>query len=349
MEYYNHTPFQSLPFSALDVQDREFHVIVLRGTFYIYPDEKLCLASKHEPLVLTDQYCGELNKSSVVMESDLAPFKPQTDVLVSATAHAPGGKLSGRWQAGIRIGDHTKMVEVTGPRSWQKDSSGQWALSAPQLITSLPLHYEYAYGGTISDDQDRSDRPISCYEQNPIGIGHYPDWKQNESEKLPAPQIESVADPICELGKSYIPQGFGPIGRPWLPRRLRAGTFDDAWLENRWPYLPKDFDFSYYNCAHPDLTLPWLNGDEQIELLNLTPDGTISFQLPALDVSAIIYFEDGTVKEISANLDTLIIDAHELKANLVWRLNVPSEPVVDRIEMRLDSVHIEETQEVENG
>ena len=50
----------------------------------------------------------------------------------------------------------------------------------------------------------------------------------------------------------YRPMGFGP-GRPRLDAPLSyAGTYDQNWLDNVFPFLPADFDERYYQAAPED-------------------------------------------------------------------------------------------------
>ncbi len=44
-----------------------------------------------------------MNQSSVRQESDLCQYKPKCDVIVNATAYAPGGKPSKRFEVGLHI------------------------------------------------------------------------------------------------------------------------------------------------------------------------------------------------------------------------------------------------------
>ena len=320
MNFINTTLYPALTFQATDQHGESTHVIVMRSTFNIMGDGPLQLSKKQEPIVLTDEYFAELNKSSVRQESDLSPFKPKCDVIVNATAYAPRGVPSFEFVAGVRIHSRPeetggpgplileKKLLVTAPRCWEKGLLGKWTLKPPSTaITSLPLRYEYAFGGECIvnlDDPDgnriksefrlnpeqRDSHPdgpekapiahTTC-ENNPLGVGFADDWylKAKKPKTVPVPQIEDPKNPVAVFGKMYPPQGFGIITKAWKQRLELAGTYDDAWLETCWPDLPEDFDLSYWNGAHPDMQVPYLNGDEEVFLTNLTPSGVfqISF------------------------------------------------------------------------
>ncbi len=94
MEFRNLTPFPALSFPILDADDQEHRCTVLRVTYRIEPkdDGNCALVVQDEeppPLCVEDRYEGEMNRSSVLEESDLAPWKPACDVIVNGMAHAP--------------------------------------------------------------------------------------------------------------------------------------------------------------------------------------------------------------------------------------------------------------------
>lgn len=103
MEFRNLTPFPAISFEALDQRDIRFHTVVMRITFNVQPDGTLAFAEEQTPLLASDLYYGEPNLSSVRQESDFAPYKPFTDVLVNAHAHVPGGHALEQFLTGIEI------------------------------------------------------------------------------------------------------------------------------------------------------------------------------------------------------------------------------------------------------
>ena len=50
-----------------------------------------------------------------------------------------------------------------------------------------------------------------------------------------------------------VHKGVGvKLGALGLSPPALAGTYDDSWKQTRWPGLPEDFDFGYWNCAPED-------------------------------------------------------------------------------------------------
>jgi hypothetical protein len=373
MNFINNTSYPALAFQATDQLGESTHVVVMRSTFDIRGDGSLEFSCEQQPIVETDEYFGEMNKSSIRQESDLVPFKPKCDVIVNATAYAPGGKPSSGFVVGVRIlGQPTetggpgsvileKKLLVTGPRVWEKGLMGGWTLKPPSTaITSLPIRYEYAFGGECKvnlDDPDgnriksefrlspeqRDSHPYgpdkaplahTTCENNPLGVGFADDWylKAKKPKTIPVPQIEDPKNPVTIFGKMYPPQGYGIITKAWKQRLELAGTYDDAWLETCWPDLPEDFDMSYWNGANPDMQVPYFNGDEEVILANLTPAGSLKFRLPGHKPVLSVTCTNGRILPVPANLDTLIIEPDAMKVSLVWRAVMETIPDIAVVE-----------------
>ncbi len=152
-EVINHTPWPSQYFQHIDPQGEVFHVMVCRLTYSLsqfdcgqgeLPVPLLLAPEAQAPLCTADRFTGEANASSVIEESDFAPYKPKCDVLlVNAIAYPPGGKPMRRWPVGFRLGDAiTKTLQVTGPRRM-----GLLGPSEPEAIDQVPIRYELAFGG----------------------------------------------------------------------------------------------------------------------------------------------------------------------------------------------------------
>jgi hypothetical protein len=266
-----------------------------------------------------------------------------------------------------------KRLVVCGPRFWEKRAFGGWALTQPEPIACLPLQYEYAYGGECRielddpagrrvkpehrltakqrrehpDGPERAPLAHRACETNPTGMGFAEKWylKAKKLKRLRAPQIESPGDPVREFGRACPAQGFGVVTKAWLPRRRLCGTVDEAFVQSGKP-LPADFDFSFWNGAHPDLQVPWLNGDEDITLTNLCPHNTpgatrdkdgntlLRFALPGHQPYVLVRYADGTIIPAWAELDTLVLEPDVCKVTCVYRLRLPVMPAVRVMEAR---------------
>jgi hypothetical protein len=304
----------------LDLEDDPFQVVIVKGTFDIVHGAGLTLSAQQEPIRTCDAYWDDEKPSSLRWEDDLAPFKPCADVIVNATAYAPGGRPEREWLAGVTVGGRAKRVLVTGPRVWAYAPLMGWTLGPVTPVTEMPIRYEHAFGGFIERDG-----VVKVHQQNPVGVGFVDPRNLYSSRVIPAPTILTSDGRVPVLGEPYPVEGLSAIPKPWLPRRARAGTFDSEWVADRHPRLPHDFDHTFYNCAHPDLMHDgFLRGDEEVRLERLHREHEILvFRLPALVVAAAIVDKDDYRYGGPARLDTLYIDAERLKAMLTWRAPLP--------------------------
>jgi hypothetical protein len=183
------------------------------------------------------------------------------------------------------------------------------------------IGYDHAYGGT----EPMTDPPghARTYETNPVGLGYYP--LREDLAGLALPQTGAPGeDPVDRDGR-YVPMAFGPIGRSWLPRRRWAGTYDDAWIETRMPFLPEDFDPRYFQAAAPDQWIPFPKGGEQLAILHLSEMPRILTRLPQLSVVMDFIRKSSRVTQKIANLDTVLLLGESMLLCLTWRARLVTE------------------------
>jgi hypothetical protein len=327
MLFRNYTPFPPLQFESRDEKRNDFGVIVLRGTFQIEDGQRLRLVQKQEPLIMADEYYGEPGQSSLKYESSIAPYKPRTDILVNAISYSPTGKPEKQWIAGIQFGNVKKEIQLTGPRRWERGLMG-WGLSPIDPVESVPVRYEYAYGGSYRDGEEHN-----LCDENYVGTG-FADPRTKEPVRCP--QILPVGYGTPQFGTPIPVEGLGVIAPAWRPRRDKAGTFNVIWEKTRWPDLPEDFSFDFYNTASTGLTLPgFSDGTEIVQLTNLTPGHTLSFQLPQFQLATLLRFQDGRLLPAPINLDTIHIDVINNRVYLTWRGVHPVSPPLRVLEVRM--------------
>ncbi|WP_083775927.1 DUF2169 domain-containing protein [Paraburkholderia phymatum] len=181
-------------------------------------------------------------------------------------------------------------------------------------------------------------------------------------DQFPAPQIELEDKPVTSLdiaghpsgeidarkmaeiasAYQYKPAGLGVTGRAWAPRLQNASTYDEAWLKKLWPYLPKDFDFRYWNGAPADQQISWPSSDLRLDLMNLaapehTFSGRLSARLPGHRAVFALRYASGATMPVTTHLDTVLIDAEEMQVMLTWRAVFPRTPEVRVCEARFET------------
>ena len=277
---------------------------------------------------MADEYHGAPGQSSIKLEGNLAPYKPKTDIHINAISYPPHGQASTEWTCGVRVGDRAHDLTITGPRYYRFTTFKGWHHSDPVPIASLPIRYEQAFGGTTEDGK--------VCEENPIGTG-YADFKSANLDKpIAAPQILPLGSKLPPFGQAAPVAGLGPLAPAWKPRRDKAGTFNVAWEKSRWPDLPVDFKFDFYNSSASGLLCPkFLIGNEWFSLSNLTKSSQLRFQLPNYELGLLLRLVDGRMLPAPCRLDTVHIEPSDSKVYLVWRGVFPIDQPIRVLEVRM--------------
>ncbi len=313
----NLTPFAATDFLSLTKEGEECLVLVVSGRFTFplpgrAPVVPLALVEEQPPLVKADAYWGAPEKSSLRYEAPSAYTRPGTDVLLQGQAWAPGGRKVTCTQVAVRVGTLEKRALVWGTRVWYRGLVGLSA-SAPLPFESLPLRYEYSFGGTSAS---------GCEARNPVGRGFYDSAR--EALERPLPCIEAPEAPVRGWADRPPPCGFGPVARHWQPRLGWAGTYDAAWVEKRAPLWPRDFDERFFHTASPGLRAsPHLRGGEPVVLEGVCADGPVAFCLPTHRLLARCTFAGRREKRRMA-LDSVLLEPEERRVVLTWRATFPA-------------------------
>jgi hypothetical protein len=321
MELLNATGMPAGYTLGMQPDGRELLVVAIKGTFMIPPNgAEPTLAAEQVPLVEADSFTGEPGFSATLYESDYAPCKPRCDVLFNGSAYAPGGKSAKRVRVSLQVGPISKSFDVVGNRVWKK-RLGFIRSTSPEPFTVMPISYNNAFGGI--DNTHKKEKKHRAYLTNPVGIGFHSNRKVQSVRDQPLPNTEEIGRRIKKPHGEYNPMALGPIGRSWSPRLKYAGTYDDNWLEDVFPFLPADFDDAYYQSAPIDQQINHLRGGEEVVLSNLTPQGRTAFRMPTIDLP--VEFTDASYErtEKHALLDTVMIEPDLGRFTLTWRASHP--------------------------
>jgi hypothetical protein len=321
MELLNATRMAAGYTQGLRPDGRELLVVVVKGTFKLPRNgEEATLAEEQLPLVEADTFTGEPGLSAPVYESDYAPYKPFCDVIVNGSAHAPRGKPATSVEVGLKVGSVAKAFRVVGDRVWEAGVGGIGPGFA-KPFGRKEITYDVAFGGTDRFSKDESDH--DAFMENPIGIGYRKGLTSGPIDGTPAPNTEERKNPVKSPLGNYLPMSFGPIARGWQSRARFAGTYDDDWLENVFPFLPADFDDRYFQCAPQDQQTAHLKGGDEVVLVNLTRDGMRTFRIPKIEIPVHFFRQDGERIDAEPKLDTLCIEPDKSLFQLVWRTHIP--------------------------
>jgi hypothetical protein len=329
MELINATRMVAAYTVGLEPSGRELLIVVIKGTFHLpKPGEDVRLHEGQLPLVMADTFTGEPGHSAPIYEADFAPRKQRCDVLLRGSAYAPGGRPTERAVVGMRVGSLTKSVAVIGDRHWEPGLGGIRA-SQPQPFLVKPIGYDVAFGGCDFHHEDPSKH--AAYMRNPIGRGFHKHLKSEWVGGTSLPNTEETNRAISSPDEAYAPMAFGPIGRGWEPRYRYAGTYDQQWLDDQFPFLPLDFDDQYYQAAPLDQQMPVPTGPIEVGLSGFAPDGVRRFVLPHFEAPILVFPRGGGRENRAAALDTLVFEPDDGRFTMTWRVARPLQKSIHEI------------------
>jgi hypothetical protein len=316
LQLENHTPFKASLALLPDVEGIDTIYLAVRGAFVI--GGRVAVAEEQPDIVPADVPWGDPARSSLRYAGEIHLAKPSTDVVLVGQAWAPGGRPATSVDVTVDVGPARKTVRVFGDREWKGVVNPQIGLPAP--FERMPLVYERAFGGIIEFDPDTGATVVDP--RNPVGAGFARSRRGGEVASRRLPNLEDPARLIGRPTDRPPPAGFGFIAPSWEPRRLRAGTYDDRWRRTRAPFLPADFDPSFFNAAHPDLTCRGhLSGGEVLTVLNASPEGRLQLRLPVCRFDARVHVA-GVVERPMLALETVLVEPDEDRLSLLWRAAV---------------------------
>jgi hypothetical protein len=321
MELLNTTGMTAGYTLGMKPDGRELLVVVVKGTFaFPASDAEPGLTAVQLPLVMADTFTGEPGLSAPIYETEYCYHKSRCDVLLLGNAYAPGGKPADFVPVGLRVGTIAKAFNVIGPRVWKKTLFG-FSPSEPEPFSVQPITYDHAFGGTDYTHED--EKKHRAFLPNPVGRGFFTNITRKTVEHQPLPNTEEIDLSIFKPGALHRSMGLGPLGRGWEPRSKYAGTYDQAWQDNTFPFLPADFDERHFQAAPPDQQMDLLTGGEEVELVNLTPEGRVRFLLPRIGIRTTYTSRKGQGGEIASALDTVVLEPELRRFTLLWRAAIP--------------------------
>jgi hypothetical protein len=297
----NTTDLQASLCVATDKQGFEHCVVVAKGSFTVDAAGTAQLAEQQMPFVYADLPLGDPERSSTAWETDFAPHKPLTDVIVVGKAVAPGRVPSTEVAVRLEIEGRSKDALVFGERRWIS-TAGLVRASPPVAFVELPLTWERAFGGTEDP-------------HNPVGVGL-------DLADATVPNVEDPRAPIDSCSDRPRPRGFAWVGRSWRPRSGFAGTYDRRWRSEVCPLLPEDFDLHYFQAAPDDQQFPHFRGGERIRCVHMADEPVVEFRIPERQVS--LHFDFGDhLRHGAGVLDTVVLEPHRHLMHLCWRASTP--------------------------
>jgi hypothetical protein len=321
--------------------------ILVKRTYTIVPGKRCVRAEADHRLIPGDEHYGDPMNSTVKYETDFFPFKVATDVVLNGNAYAPRGVPTPALTASLSVGQFRKDIRVIGDRVCRYRAGADPQFTDPEPFTRMELRYERAYGGVDVD----SDKKVPCaYPRNHLGKGFVVGTSQKAVNNLPLLNLEDPKDLLtpgrlsCGQVKNWerqpMPQGFGWCSPYWQPRASLAGIMpaERALAREMREHFAKmlppkerklyednplpDMDFRFFNGASPGLALPFLSGEEEVRVTNLTPEGELAFRLPGEPPRIGLDIGEG-MREAPVFLHTVMIRLEDRQVDLLWRAAFP--------------------------
>ena len=138
----------------LDKDGAKHWIVAVKATYDVLLDGSTSIAKKQEPPLITDEFSGEPEKSSILYSNDLAGPKEVTDVLLNAHAYAPFDKPTTRVDVEVSVGPIKKTLRVHGDRWWERRELLGSSMTEPEPFVKMPISYERAFGGADIGSDD---------------------------------------------------------------------------------------------------------------------------------------------------------------------------------------------------
>jgi hypothetical protein len=382
-------PYAVLATLARDPENEPIVAAFAKRTYAWKPDGTLRYADEQVPLVIKEvvERLDDRPCEAMLAELDTYPIKVATDVVVVGKVRSERDRPVAEMSAGIKVGNHGKVVRVIGDRRVSHERGRRPVFSAPKPFTEMPLTYRRAYGGIDSSLTGKEpenllemiravtpeDRP-GAYPRNPAGVGYVVADDPRAVDGLSLPNFE---DPAASLSPERLivgdparwwtmplPFGLSWFHGGWYPRSAWFGLVprftppddDDQVEEVRRGWTAKGrarflasapveqwIDWRAFNGASPGLAVPFLNGNEDVRLVGLSPAGEIRFALSGERPDVSLRFV-GKALAPKLFLHTLLFEPEEGRFCVVWcarartprflpdRLPTNADPMYDMLE-----------------
>ncbi|WPL16633.1 Type III effector pipB2 [Thiorhodovibrio winogradskyi] len=242
--------------------------------------------------------------------------KPHGEILLAGAAVAPGGHPTPATQVRLRCGPIDKTLRVFGDRFWLTAALGRHRMTEPNPFTRMPIDWKHAFGGPDFAD-------------NPLGKGVAANKPSDDGTPIALPNVEG--EPLVATPDDRPrPASFGSVDMMWPARAKKHGTYDDAWLQQRWPAFPDDMNYAFFCMAPEDQQLPGhFDGREVIEIEGMHKERpVIRSRLPHRRVRAFVTRRDiahpkdlskAVFEEVGLKPETLWLFPDILRGVILWR------------------------------
>jgi hypothetical protein len=321
----------------------------------------------------------EVAQDEEAAESDDSPFVSGTQILDIADLPSDGDELKVALDARA-VKDARQLKDKEGALRVQATEFEDIELSDEEWIAK--------YGKKLRKKKKKkrapSEFPEIPYPANPSGRGFCVGPLKEAVDGTQLPNFEwpeDILTPdafVClieelDFNALRAPAGFSCYPLSWFPRVKHAGVYpwDMGAAEEAKAKALEDYDeedpadkeaieiiknqsipvmaVPFFQEAHPRLQVERVNGDEEVLLTNLTPDGNLFFRLPGTHPKVTLDLGKGA-EPVFSRLDTVTLDVEDPKkpaVELIWRGWVPMKDLSDLDTIQCCEVNIEDVDQTE--
>ncbi len=261
--------------SIFEKNSEKYFLSVIAKRTYDINKNGVCKLSNIQEGLHTDIVFYEPEGELIKHDFDLYPLKPFTDVVIKG--QVKGDNKTTRLQAAIEIENQTPfLINVYGHRKAVKNNYNKIIFTEPGIIESIPLRYDFAYGGIdhIAEAQmpdvpkdlkkanpamDWGGSSLYRYPRNPCGKGYLVHDHADAFENLDLPNLEYpkmlltpdnlvLNDPYNWVNQP-LPRASDWINLAWFPRIAYIGVLPFNDKEGTIKNIPETMD----NLVEPDL------------------------------------------------------------------------------------------------
>lgn len=235
--------------------------------------------------------------------------KMNGEYLVFGAAYSPSNSQRQPVSVRVTVGELEKRLAVFGDRYF----NGFGGISDPMTFDRMPIAPQTAFGG-------------ESFDANPYGKGYAEIKGEDGSLVQPLPNVEMPEALMVSSTDKPGVAGFWPYYPDMSQRARYLGKFDEEWIKTRWPHLPAETDFTYFQVAPPDQRLSgrFWKGGERIELQNMHPvhqtlQAFVPELRPRLFAVAAVTDKDIRFAELDARLETICLLPDQLSGIALYR------------------------------
>ncbi len=318
LELINETGVGAALVPGWDLAGHPCSVLVARLTLHFDLSGDITVAEKQVPPVLADSHFGKPMESSLQEANEIGSFKQGAEYYLQGRAYTLTGKEN-RAHVSVELRQQDfvsrKQLVVLGEHQWEVGLVGS-KRGEPATFVSLPLRYEYAFGGAREEKGRRE-------KKNPVGRGFNPDgWRVLDKR---APLIEYAGQSALSPSGGCPVAGLAPLPVFWSPRQERFGGLADNPMQGEGCPWGRGAMPTLHHCAPEDQWLPRpCAGGETLALQGLLPDHSqpVSLALPSWQPSALLIRRGHTPRRFHMDCDTLVVDTEQRSLALIARTQI---------------------------